>query len=207
MEEQLTRSENSAVPHSVTESAKRSLTHLEAVQTHFFDFLSLSSDPDVLSQMPPLQRAHALLLLAKTITTLFTLKLRCNGVDPDEHQVKSEVERLCLYQNKLEKFVGMSKAPIRPSTSLNFEAATRFIQHSLPDLSQEQKRSMIAIGKEKKKNKNKRKFESSEKRSVKTAAKEFLEKAALELLGSDNEGKIKGPLQLKKGSEDEDNSD
>uniref|UniRef100_A0A803QEW9 Nuclear nucleic acid-binding protein C1D n=1 Tax=Cannabis sativa TaxID=3483 RepID=A0A803QEW9_CANSA len=149
MEEQLTTSEISAVPHSVTESAKRSLTHLEAVQTNFFDFLSLSSDPDVLSQMPPLQRAHALLLLAKTITTLFTLKLRCNGVDPDEHQVKSEVERLSLYQNKLE----------------------------------------------------------SEKRSVKTAAKEFLEKAALELLGSDNEGKIKGPLQLKKGSEDEDNSD
>ncbi|KAF4357393.1 hypothetical protein F8388_017870 [Cannabis sativa] len=201
MEEQLTTSEISAVPHSVTESAKRSLTHLEAVQTNFFDFLSLSSDPDVLSQMPPLQRAHALLLLAKTITTLFTLKLRCNGVDPDEHPVKSEVERLSLYQNKLERFVGMSKAPIRPSTSLNFEAATRFIQHSLPDLSQEQKRRMIAIGKEKKKNKNKRKFESSEKRSVKTAAKEFLEKAALELLGSDNEGKIKGPLQLKKGSD------
>ncbi|XP_062095596.1 uncharacterized protein LOC133801410 [Humulus lupulus] len=198
--------ESSAVPYSVTDSVKRSLAHVEDVRTHFLDFLSLS-DPDVLAQMPPLQRAQSLLLLAKATTTLFTLKLRCNGVDPDEHPVKSELERLSLYQNKLERFIGLSNAPLRPSTTLNFQAATRFIQHSLPDLTPEQRKSMRAVGKEKKAQLNKRKYESTEKKSVKTAAKEFLEKAALELLGGgDNEGRLKGPLQFEEASEDEENS-
>ncbi|XP_062094754.1 uncharacterized protein LOC133800740 [Humulus lupulus] len=198
--------ESSAVPYSVTDSVKGSLAHVEDVRTHFLDFLSLS-DPDVLAQIPPLQRAQSLLLLAKATTTLFTLKLRCNGVDPDEHPVKSELERLSLYQNKLERFIGLSNAPLRPSTTLNFQAATRFIQHSLPDLTPEQRRSMRAVGKEKKAQRNKRKYESTEKKSVKTAAQEFLEKAALELLGGgDNEGRLKGPLQLEEASEDEENS-
>ena len=167
--------ESSAVPYSVTDSVKKSLTHVEDVRAHFLDFLSLS-DPDVLAQMPPLQRAQSLLLLAQATTTLFALKLRCSGVDPDEHPAKSELERLSLYQNKLERFVGLSKAPLRPSTTLNFQAATRFIEHSLPDLTPEQRRSMRAVGKEKNVQRNKRKYESTEKKSVKTAAKEFLEK-------------------------------
>lgn len=40
----------------------------------------------------------------------------------------------------------------------------------------------------------KRKYQSSEKQSVRSAAQEFLEKAARELLG-DNKNGIKGPLQ------------
>ncbi|KAF4373180.1 uncharacterized protein LOC115699576 [Cannabis sativa] len=200
--------ESSAVPYSVTDSVNTSLVHLQDVQTHFLHFLSLS-DPDVLAQMPPLQRAHSLLLLAKATTTLFALKLRCNGVDPDDHPVKSELERLSLYQNKLERFIDLNKAPIRPSTTLNFQAATRFIEHSLPDLTSEQKRSMryISKGEGKKiifveKNvQKKRKYESTEKKSVKTAAKEFLEKAAIELLG-DSKDRVLGPLPIKAEEEE-----
>lgn len=44
--------------------------------------------------------------------------------------------------------------------------------------------------------KKKRKLQSgTEKTSAKTAAKEFLEKAAQELLGGDNNGGFKGPLR------------
>ncbi|KAI7988784.1 Dolichyl-diphosphooligosaccharide--protein glycosyltransferase 48 kDa subunit [Camellia lanceoleosa] len=52
----------------------------------------------VLSEMLPLQRAQSLLLLAKATTTLFTLKLRCSGVCPDDHPVKSELakKQTCL---------------------------------------------------------------------------------------------------------------
>lgn len=49
----------------------------------------------------------------------------------------------------------------------------------------------------------KRKYQSSDKQSVKAAAKDFLEKAARELLG-DNSSGIKGPLQVDMSEDDDD---
>ncbi|KAL7203597.1 hypothetical protein ACSBR2_016795 [Camellia fascicularis] len=116
-------SDNILVPESVIEVVKRISCNMEEFRTQFVDFLCLC-DPQVLSEMLSLQRAQSLLLLAKATTTLFTLKLRCSGVCPDDHPVKSELERL-------------SKASLRPLTTLNHQAATRFIKHSLPDLTSE----------------------------------------------------------------------
>lgn len=200
---------SAAVPESVMDSVKRTLVNVEEVRTQCLDFLSLS-DPEVLAELPPLQRAESLLLLAKATTTLFAVRLRCNGVDPDEHPVKSELERLSLYQDKLERFLDLSKAPVRPSTTLNFQAATRFIEHSLPDLTPEQRQSMRNISKgEGKKIKyvetnvqKKRKYPSTEKKSVQTAAQEFLEKATWELLGDNNDG-FKGPLRAETSEDEE----
>lgn len=49
----------------------------------------------------------------------------------------------------------------------------------------------------------KRKYQSSGKQSIQTAAKEFLEKAAREILGNNNGG-IKGPLQVDVSDDDND---
>jgi len=193
--------DSGVVPEGVMEAVKRTSNNMSEFQSQFVEFLSLC-DPDVLAELPPLQRAKSLLLLAKATTTLFTLRLRCNGVHPDDHAVKSEIERLSLYQDKLERFIDLSKAPLRPSNTLNYQAATRFIEHSLPDLTPDQRRSMRDISKgEGPKMKylersvhKKRKCQSSEKKSVRAATQEFLEKAARELLGDNNSG-IKGPLQ------------
>ncbi|XP_062164089.1 uncharacterized protein LOC133870860 [Alnus glutinosa] len=200
--------ESTVVPDSVMESVNQTLAGVVEMEAHLLHYLSLS-DPDVLSEMPPLQRAQAMLLLARATSTLFTLRLRCTGVHPDEHPVKSELERLSLYQDKLEKFIDLSKAPLRPSATLNYQAATRFIEHSLPDLTPGQKQSLRNISRgEGPKIKylessvqKKRKYQSSEKQSVQTATKEFLEKAARELLG-DKVG-FKGPLQAEALDEDD----
>ncbi|KAK8489227.1 hypothetical protein V6N11_029240 [Hibiscus sabdariffa] len=184
---------SSAIPESVMNSVNTTLVNVENLRTHLLQFLSLS-DPDVLAEMPPLQRAQALFTLAKATTTLFALRLRCSGVHPDEHPIKSELERLSLYQDKLERFIDLSKAPLRPSTTLNSQAATRFIEHSLPDLTPEQRLSMRQISKGDSNVKKKRKYQSSEKQSVQDAAKEFLEKASRELSGDRKDG-FKGPLQ------------
>ncbi|KAG7037658.1 Nuclear nucleic acid-binding protein C1D [Cucurbita argyrosperma subsp. argyrosperma] len=192
--------ESAVVPEKVMDSVKMTLDNVEQVQTHLISFLSIAG-PDVLAQMRPLQRAQSMLLLSRATTTLFALKLRCSGVHPDDHPIKSELERLSLYQEKLERFIGLSKAPLKRSTTLNYQAATRFIEHSLPDLTQEQKQGMrdISRGKGPKMKQvertvqKKRKYQSSEKQSVQIAAKEFLEKAARELLG-DNNGGLQGPL-------------
>ncbi|KAG4144813.1 hypothetical protein ERO13_D05G062200v2 [Gossypium hirsutum] len=200
---------SSAIPESVMNSVKTTLVNVENLRTHLLEFLSLS-DPDVLAQMPPLQRAQAFFTLAKATTTLFALKLRCSGVHPDEHPIKSELERLSLYQEKLERFIELSKAPLRPSTTLNSQAATRFIEHSLPDLTPEQRQSMRQISKGEGPTikysgsnvKKKRKYQSSEKQSVEDAAKEFLEKAARELFGDKKDG-FRGPLQVHDASDDD----
>ncbi|XVF35682.1 hypothetical protein REPUB_Repub18cG0167300 [Reevesia pubescens] len=200
---------SSVIPESVMNSVKTTLVIVENLRTHLLQFLSLS-DPDVLAQMPPLQRAQAFLSLAKATTTLFASRLRCSGVLPDDHPIKAELERLSLYQDKLERFIDLSKAPLRPSTTLNSQAATRFIEHSLPDLTPEQRRNMRQISKgegprikysDNSSVKKKRKYQSSEKQSVQDAAKEFLEKAARELFGDNKDG-FKGPLQVDASDDD-----
>ncbi|XP_057959332.1 uncharacterized protein LOC131151886 [Malania oleifera] len=197
------------IPERVTGAVERTLQNVEELTPQFLEFLSLS-DPAVLAELPPLQRAECLLVLARATSTLFTSRLKCSGVHPDSHPVKSELERLSLYQDKLERFIDLSKAPLRPSATLNYQAAARFIQHSLPDLTPGQKQSMKDISSGEgskfkyleKSAKKKRKYQSSEKQSVKTAAKDFLEKAARELL-RDNRSGFKGPLQPENSDEDD----
>ncbi|KAK9210824.1 hypothetical protein WN943_000197 [Citrus x changshan-huyou] len=208
--------ESKVIPDSVMDSLKKSLYNVEQVKAHLLKLISLS-DPDVLAEMPPLERAQSLFLVAKATTTLYTLRLRCSGVHPDDHPVKSELERLSLYQDKLRRFIDLSKgayfypfAPMRPSTTLNYQAATRFIEHSLPDLTHAQRKSMKGIARGEgprikytdRSAQKKRKFQSSEKMSVQTAAKEFLEKASRELLG-DTQGGFKGPLQIDASDKDD----
>ncbi|KAK4277251.1 hypothetical protein QN277_015272 [Acacia crassicarpa] len=200
--------DGSAVPESVMDAVNQTLANVEEVQSHLHEFLSLS-DPEVLAQMPPLQRAQSLFLLAKITSTLYTLKLRCSGVHPDDHSVKSELDRLSLYEDKLNRIEDLSKAPLRPSTTLNRQAATRFIEHSLPDLTPEQRQNMRSLRRGDRPMMNnqerigqKRKYESSEKQSVQAAAKEFLEKAAREILGTNADG-IKGPIPVDISDDDD----
>ncbi|ONK64562.1 uncharacterized protein A4U43_C07F27390 [Asparagus officinalis] len=95
-------------------------------------------------------------------------------------------------------------SPLRPSTTLNRQAATRFIGRSLPDLTPGQRQSMREISRgegdtrsrfpENHRSQKKRKHSSREKQSVRAAAQEFLEKAARELLGPEDHT-VKGPLR------------
>ncbi|GAA0173659.1 transcription cofactor [Lithospermum erythrorhizon] len=177
------------IPESVLDAVNKTATNMVELKSHFDEFIPLCSDPQVLSKLEPLERAKAFLLLAKATTTVFAVRLRCKGMDIDEHPVKSEIERLNLYQEKLQRAIDLSKAPLRPSVTINSRAATRFIEHSLPDLRVEQKRSMRDISRGKsphnkyKENSihKKKKFQTTDKQSVKSAAQEFLEKAAKEL--------------------------
>jgi exosome complex protein LRP1 len=97
-------------------------------------------------------------------------------------------------------FFFFTVGPLRPTTVLNRQAATRFIEHSLPDLTSTQKQSIRDLSKGEKSrirysetSARKRKYQSNEKQSVQSAAKDFLEKAAREIIGH-NENGLKGPL-------------
>jgi hypothetical protein len=59
------------VPESSLETLNRTLYNLEQIESQLPEFLS-NSDPDLLSQLPLLQRAQSLFTLAKLTSTLFT---------------------------------------------------------------------------------------------------------------------------------------
>ena len=81
--------EASVVPDSIIESANRTLSNLEELKTNLLHFLSLS-EPQVLSQVPPLQRAQAFLVVAKALSALFT-----GTVTPFQLQVMFYISRFC----------------------------------------------------------------------------------------------------------------
>ncbi|KAF3565749.1 hypothetical protein DY000_02011336 [Brassica cretica] len=196
------RSAGGVVPESAMEAVKQTLSHLEELKPQLEQMMMTSlAKPEALSQMQPLQRAKTMYFLAEATTTIFTLRLRCAGVNPDDHRVKSEIERLNVYRDKLQRCMDRSKEPLRQTTVLNRQAATRFIERSLPDLTSAQKQNIrdLSIGEQSSMTYSattakKRKCQSDEKQSVQSAAKEFLEKAARELNNGDNEDGLNGPL-------------
>ncbi|TXG62275.1 hypothetical protein EZV62_013638 [Acer yangbiense] len=199
-----------AVPESVMDAVKKTLYNVEQVKTHLNEFLS-QADPETLAAMPPLERARAHFLIAKATTVLYSVNLRCNGIHPDDHPVKSELERIMTYQEKLQRLTDSTKEPSRPSTTLNYQAATRFIEHSLPHLTTGQRKSMRDISRGEgtrikyieQSGHKKRKYPSSEMKTVQVAAKEFLEKASRELLGDVAQGGFQGPIQIDDSSDEE----
>ncbi|KAF6162470.1 hypothetical protein GIB67_026308 [Kingdonia uniflora] len=164
------------IPERVMEAVKRSLVNIEDLKTNLLQFLAIA-EPDVLAEMPPIRRAHALFLVAKATSMLFSLRLRCQGVSPDNHPVKTELERLSLYEEKLERYMYMSREQRQSMRNISKGEAVR------------------SRDSEHRNAKKKRKHQSSEKQSVRAAAQEFLEKATQELLGN-NKGDLKGPLRM-----------
>ncbi|KAG2582910.1 nuclear nucleic acid-binding protein C1D-like [Panicum virgatum] len=195
----------SAVPPSVVSAAEDTLAAAESVGDHLSQLLAAAEDPDAVAELPPLLRARAFLAVAQAATSLLAVRLRCSGIDPDEHPIRKEFERLSLWQEKLDRFEDWDKAPLRPTTTLNTQAAARFIGHSLSHLTSDQKRSMQAISRGERRgwSGQKRKPEPfPEKKSVRAAAEEFLAKAAQELIGN-SDNRVKGPVILI-SDEDED---
>ncbi|XP_024316399.1 nuclear nucleic acid-binding protein C1D isoform X2 [Brachypodium distachyon] len=157
-----------------------------------------AEDPDAIAELPPLRRARAFLAVAHAATSLLAVRLRCSGINPDEHPIKKEFERLSLWQEKLNRLEDWDKAPLRPTTTVNTQAAARFIGHSLSHLTADQKKSMHAISKGEGGawSGKKRKMQPlPERKSVRAAAEEFLAKASQELSGYNGNG-LKGPVRL-----------
>ncbi|KAE9586433.1 hypothetical protein Lal_00044681 [Lupinus albus] len=84
---------------------EKTLLNVEKLSKELGEFLSSLSDSEMLS---PLQRAHSLFSLAKITNTLFSLKLRCRGLNPRSHPIHSQFERLRIYEGKIERVLEMA---------------------------------------------------------------------------------------------------
>ncbi|XP_027332959.1 nuclear nucleic acid-binding protein C1D-like [Abrus precatorius] len=169
------------VHEAVLDTLNRTLVSLRQLETELPQFLSLS-DPQFLAQLPLLQRAHSLFSLAKLASTLFSLKLRCRGINPVDHPVKSELDKINLLQKKLERLPRLSEAQRQDTRNTN----------GGDDL---QMKDEECAG-------QKRKHPSSEQQ---IDAMESLENKA-ELLG-DNKGSIRGAIVIDISDDDDDDDD
>lgn len=169
-------------PESTTiESLKRALYNVEQLQTQLPEFLALS-DPDHLATLPLLQRAHSLFSLAKLTSTLFELKLKCRGINPNDHAFKSELNRLSVCQKRLER---------------------------LPDLSEEQWQDMVEQKFYEEQTGQKRKYPSSEEQFDQIDSKEYVEKLPGEDVvgGSSSGSSIKEAIIIDLSDDDDDDDD
>ncbi|KAL3678166.1 hypothetical protein R1sor_021122 [Riccia sorocarpa] len=126
------------LPPEVLQDVRNVDTALKGVEEQLNRVLP-NCTPEVMAQLTPLERASTVLSLSKTINALFCLYLRTEGLDPDKHSVTDELERVDLYQTKVQAAIDSKR---RPTVNLDIRAANRFIEHAIPDLHDDKKRQL-----------------------------------------------------------------
>ncbi|XP_044146758.1 nuclear nucleic acid-binding protein C1D [Bufo gargarizans] len=86
------------------------------------------SRSELLQKIDPLEQAKLDLASAYTLNSLFWIYLTTQGVNPKEHAVKGELERIRSYMNRVKEITDRKKA-----ARLDKRAAQRFIKHALSD--------------------------------------------------------------------------
>ncbi|KAG4962689.1 hypothetical protein JHK82_039379 [Glycine max] len=169
------------VPEAMIDTLNRTLESLQQLETQLPQFLSLS-DPDFLAELPLVERAHSLFSLAKLTSTLFSLKLRCRGVNPNGHPVKSELDKINVLQKKLERLPRFTEAQEQDTRNISEEEE--------PEMNYQERTSQ------------KRKYPSSEEQFVQIDAVGSLVKVKEEHVG-DNNGNIKEAIVIDISDDDE----
>ncbi|XP_075060024.1 nuclear nucleic acid-binding protein C1D isoform X2 [Mixophyes fleayi] len=86
------------------------------------------SRSELLQKIDPLEQAKLDLVSAYTLNSLFWVYLTTQGVNPKEHPVKEELERIRSYMNRVKEITDRKKA-----AKLDKGATRRFIKHALCD--------------------------------------------------------------------------
>lgn len=134
------------IPQATLESLVDVKRELSTLEQQFNTLLPLLN-PATLAVLSPLQQASSFLCLSKAVNALFTLHLKCKGLSIHDLPASSEVERVNLYEDKIAPFIEKNEAPKFPTSVLDVQAANRFIEHAIPNLTEEQKNAIRGIGK------------------------------------------------------------
>ncbi|XP_053141407.1 nuclear nucleic acid-binding protein C1D isoform X2 [Hemicordylus capensis] len=80
----------------------------------------------LLQKLDPLEQAKLDLVSAYTLNSMFWVYLATQGINPKEHQVKQELERIRTYMNRVKEIVDKKKA-----AKLDKGAVSRFVRNAL----------------------------------------------------------------------------
>ncbi|XP_078001140.1 nuclear nucleic acid-binding protein C1D-like [Glandiceps talaboti] len=81
----------------------------------------------------PLDKAKLDLVAAYAINSMFWMYLTTQGINPKDHPIKQELDRIRNYMNRVKQIVDKKKA-----VRLDKGAASRFIKHALSDVSKDE---------------------------------------------------------------------
>ncbi|KFV96569.1 Nuclear nucleic acid-binding protein C1D, partial [Eurypyga helias] len=79
-----------------------------------------------LQKLEPLEQAKLDLVSVYTLNSVFWVYLATQGINPKEHPVKHELERIRTYMNKVKEITDKQKA-----SKLDKGAASRFVRNAL----------------------------------------------------------------------------
>ncbi|XP_033469770.1 nuclear nucleic acid-binding protein C1D [Epinephelus lanceolatus] len=112
-------------PHEISEQLAGFDSSVSSVKTMIEKLMSMPRN-DLLEKLDPLDQAKLDLMSAYTLNSLFWMYLVTQGVNPREHGIKQELERIRTYMNKVKEITDRKKA-----ARLNKGAAARFVRNAL----------------------------------------------------------------------------
>ncbi|XP_041865471.1 nuclear nucleic acid-binding protein C1D [Melanotaenia boesemani] len=112
-------------PHEIDEQLTSFNSSVNAVKTMLDKLMSMSRN-DQLQKLDPLDQAKLDLMSAYTLNSLFWMYLVTQGINPREHGIKQELERIRTYMNRVKEITDKKKA-----ARLDKGAASRFVQSAL----------------------------------------------------------------------------
>lgn len=83
---------------------------------------------ELMQKLDPLEQAKLDLMSAYSLNSLFWMYLVTQGVNPKEHGIKQELERIRTYMNRVKEITDRKKA-----ARLDKGAASRFVRNALWD--------------------------------------------------------------------------
>ncbi|XP_024869650.1 nuclear nucleic acid-binding protein C1D-like [Temnothorax curvispinosus] len=101
------------------------------------DMVELASDPSLFDKLSKPDKIKYNLLLSYSLNSLFWMHLRAEGIDPSNHRIRSENERLKRAMVRAKQI--SDKNTLMPR--INKDAAKRFVRNSLWELKQKKHKS------------------------------------------------------------------
>ncbi|XP_059539448.1 nuclear nucleic acid-binding protein C1D-like [Myotis daubentonii] len=115
---------NKDLPAEIHEYLSAFQNSIGAVDDRLATMMSISGN-ELLQKLDPLEQAKVDLVSAYMLNSMFWVCLATHGVNPKEHPVKRELERIRVYMNRVKEMTDKGKA-----AKLDRCAASRFIKNA-----------------------------------------------------------------------------
>lgn len=94
--------ESLTLPEDVKAQLERFEAAVASIETGLAPILALDRK-ELEAALTPVERARVHVSMANAVSTMFSMYLKAVGLDPADHAVKRELERVELYRQKLDK--------------------------------------------------------------------------------------------------------
>ncbi|CAM9302858.1 unnamed protein product, partial [Lampetra planeri] len=126
-------------PQEIDDQLKDFDSSVSSVKTMLDKLMSMSRN-DLLQNLDPLDQAKLDLMSVYTLNSLFWMYLVTQGVNPREHGIKQELERIRTHMNRVKEITDKKKA-----ARLDKGAAARFVRNALYDSEEKELRKKIGV--------------------------------------------------------------